>query len=77
MFDDALLTREQRGSKVQAEVIAYNKIGESEPGIGEGATIPDVPDKVESIRVIGRTESSLTITWNDGPSDGDNRIIAY
>jgi hypothetical protein len=31
---------------VSAEVVAYNKIGASEPGLGEGAVIPNVPDKV-------------------------------
>ena len=70
----------QYGSNIHAKVLGYNQYGDSAMSqVGSQAVIltqPDAPINVIEV-TAARTESSITISWSQGASNGGATIIDY
>lgn len=68
------------GSSIYAKIIATNIYGSSaNSDEGNGAiilTIPDTPINFANNAVL-TSASQISLTWEDGPSDGGTSIISY
>ena len=68
------------GSSVHAKVVAYNVYGDSdESPVGNGAIIltsPDPPVNLAEVVAL-RAADSITVSWEDGISDGGDSVVDY